>query len=294
MAKKKQVEKDSLYNLRPLPSAGTRKRNPDEDFILRGRQTPVRLKPQNYQTNSEMTISSTGRSRKNTRTPLHQSVSFQEFSQASDEEFNQEDLALDLSEFDDGSEEELIQLHSKNKSRDEFFNRSRSTDSWFVSPVHRAPSPSIDIRKLAQKRPLEAAVLKSSIEGTIASDPNESIRKTPIRDFDLTVFRDAEDKMLSSRTLSALATPYQEDLARLRLDRLRLEEERLLKRKCLAELERIRGPKPKWYELKTSEFHREAKRNNDMLSLSGHYEDVLEYRNQLLSSLGEDNIVTKQ
>lgn len=42
MAKKKQVEKESLYNLRPLPSTGTRKRNPDEDFILRGRQTPVR------------------------------------------------------------------------------------------------------------------------------------------------------------------------------------------------------------------------------------------------------------
>lgn len=240
-----------------------------------------------------MTISTTGRSRKNTRTPLHQSVSFQELNQASDEELNQEDLALDLSEFDDGSEEELIQLHSKNKATD-VFNRSGSTDNWFVNPVHRAPSPSIEISQLARKRPLEAAVLKSSIEGTIASDPNENIRKTPIRDFDLTVFRDAEDKMLSSRTLSALATPYQEDLARLRLDRLRLEEERLLKRKCSAELERIRGPKPKWYELKTPEFHREAKRNNDMLSLSGHYDDIIKYRDQLLSSLGEDKIVAKQ
>lgn len=42
MAKKRPSEKDSFYNLRPLPSRGTRKRNPDEDFILRGRQTPVR------------------------------------------------------------------------------------------------------------------------------------------------------------------------------------------------------------------------------------------------------------
>jgi len=42
MAKKKPSEKDSFYNLRPLPSRGTRKRNPDEDFILRGRRTPVR------------------------------------------------------------------------------------------------------------------------------------------------------------------------------------------------------------------------------------------------------------
>lgn len=42
MAKKNTLEKDSLYNLRPLPSRGTKKRNPDEDFILRGRRTPVR------------------------------------------------------------------------------------------------------------------------------------------------------------------------------------------------------------------------------------------------------------
>lgn len=42
MAKKEPYERNSFYNLRPLPSRGTRKRNPDEDFILRGRRTPVR------------------------------------------------------------------------------------------------------------------------------------------------------------------------------------------------------------------------------------------------------------
>lgn len=56
------------------------------------------------------------------------------------------------------------------------------------------------------------------------------------------------------------------------------------------ELERIRGPKPRWYELKTPEFHCEAKRNNDILSLSGHYEDIMEYRKQLLSCVGEEKV----
>lgn len=96
---------------------------------------------------------------------------------------------------------------------------------------------------------------------------------------------------LSSRTISALATPYQEELARLRLDRLRLEEERLLKKKCVEELERIRGPKPRWYKLKTPDIHREAKRNNDILSLSGHYGDITEYRDQLLPCVGEEKVV---
>lgn len=240
-----------------------------------------------------MTISTTGTSQKNSRTPSRQSVSFQDFHEEFDEEFDQDDLALDLSEFDDGPDEELLRLHSKHSANDEFLNRSGSSDSWFMNPVHCTTSPPVNIENLARKKPLKAAVLKSSMEGNITSDPTENMRKTPIRNFDLSVFRNAENQMLSSRTLSALATPYQEDLARLRLDRLRLEEERLLRRKCIDELERIRGPKPRWYELKTPEFHREAKRNNDVLSSSGHYEEIMEYRDQLLSSLGEEKIATR-
>ena len=41
MAQKQSPEMESIYNVRPLPSQGTKKRNPDEDFILRGRRTPV-------------------------------------------------------------------------------------------------------------------------------------------------------------------------------------------------------------------------------------------------------------
>lgn len=290
MAKKEPYERNSCYNLRPLPSRGTRKRNPDEDFILRGRRTPVRLKPQNYRTNSEMTISAAGVTHRSMRTPSRQLVNFQE-SQTSDEELDREvDLALDLSEFADGPEEELARLKDKSSENDTFLNSTYNSDNWFIKPLHRTTSAPVDIEEIARRQPLKASVLRSAMEGNVTSVPSEKIRTTPINDFDLSLFREAENHMLSSRTISALATPYQEELARLRLDRLRLEEERLLKKKCVDELERIRGPKPRWYELKTPEFHCGAKRNNDILSLSGHYEDIMEYRKQLLSCVGEEKV----
>lgn len=248
-----------------------------------------RMKPQNYRTNSEMTMSTTGLPHKSTRIPSRQSVSFQDL-QASDEEFDPNDLALDLSEFSDGPEEELARLCDNTSTTDAFLNNSYNPDSWFIKPVHRTASPPVEIEKIVQRQPLKASVLRSSMEGNVTSDPSENIRKTPVRDFDMSLFRNAENHMLSSRTISALATPYQEELARLRLDRLRLEEERLLQKKCMEELERIRGPKPRWYELKTPDFHREAKRNNDILSLSGHYGDIMEYRDQLLSCVGEEKV----
>ena len=43
-----------------------------------------------------------------------------------------------------------------------------------------------------------------------------------------------------------LMSPYQKSLGRLRLERLQLEETKLLELKRIEELERIRGPKPKW------------------------------------------------
>lgn len=67
-------------------------------------------------------------------------------------------------------------------------------------------------------------------------------------------------------------------MVRLRLDRLRLEEERFFKKKCVDEFERIRGFKFRWYEFKIFEFYCEVKRNNDILSLLGYYEDIMEYR----------------
>ena len=44
-----------------------------------------------------------------------------------------------------------------------------------------------------------------------------------------------------------VSSPYELEVSRLRLEQLRLDEEHLLERKRQHELERIRGPKPKWY-----------------------------------------------
>ncbi|KAK3754847.1 hypothetical protein QZH41_011325 [Actinostola sp. cb2023] len=219
-----------------------------------------------------------------------QSVKFADY-ETTAQEFDPQDLALDLSDFDDEPCEELLRLKDDNTNN--FLNSSANSD-WFINPLHRMKSPPVNLDKLGQTNPLEASVLKSTAQGNITSDFNEDIRSTPVKSFDMSLFRNAEEYMLASRTLSGFTTPYREQLSRLRVQRLKLEEDRLLHKKCTEELERIRGPKPRWYELKTPDFHKEAKRNNNILSLSGHYNEIMEYRNNLLAALGEDKCPTRQ
>nr|XP_025041241.1 uncharacterized protein LOC102451115 isoform X1 [Pelodiscus sinensis] len=78
-------------------------------------------------------------------------------------------------------------------------------------------------------------------------------------------------------------SPYQKELTRLRLERLRVEEEWLLELKRQQELERTRGPKPKWYEMKNSQFHYEAHKNNELLRSSQDLQSVYNYRQELAS-----------
>ncbi|XP_056400252.1 uncharacterized protein LOC130294452 [Hyla sarda] len=80
------------------------------------------------------------------------------------------------------------------------------------------------------------------------------------------------------------ASPYQQELTRLRLERLRVEEELLLEIKRHQELERTRGPKPKWYEMKNSQFHYEARKNNELLKTSKDYQSIFNYRQDLATS----------
>ncbi|XP_072888625.1 uncharacterized protein [Hemitrygon akajei] len=86
-------------------------------------------------------------------------------------------------------------------------------------------------------------------------------------------------KEISDRFLQTLAegdirqslvemSPYQQELSQLRLQRLRVEEELLLELKWKQELERFRGPQPKWYEMKGPRFHYEAHKNNELLRSS--------------------------
>ncbi|KXJ24376.1 uncharacterized protein LOC110248432 [Exaiptasia diaphana] len=286
MSKKAPFDGNSPYNWRPLPCKGTRKRNPDEDFILRGNATSMRHKDTGYRTNSAMTI----RPGSVTMRPSSsQSVRFTDY-ETTAQGYDPQDLAIDLSDFDDEPCEELTRLKDDNAN----LLSSTAKSDWFLNPVHRMKSPPINLDKLGQSNPLEASVLKSTSQGNITSDFNEDIRNTSIKSFDMSLFRNAEDEMLASRTLSGLSTPYREELARLKVERLKLEEDRLLKTKCTEELERIRGPKPRWYELKTPDFHKEAQRNNNVLSLSGHYNEIMEYRNRLLATLGEDKCPSRQ
>ncbi|XP_026537307.1 uncharacterized protein LOC113421244 [Notechis scutatus] len=76
-------------------------------------------------------------------------------------------------------------------------------------------------------------------------------------------------------------SPYQKELARLRLERLRVEEGWLLELKRQQELERTRGPRPKWYEMRDSQFHYEAHKNNKLLRSSPEIQSVFDYREAL-------------
>ena len=222
-----------------------------------------------------------------TKTPLlRQSHTFKltDCKVASDETLDSQDLSLDLSEFCDGPEEELIRLRDVSDISNSLLS-SNVDEHWYTDPYHMQKSPPIDMNVLSSTNPLTASVIKSKLKGNFVSDPNEDIHRTTISEFDFSLFKMAEEEMFRARTISGLNTPYQEELTRLKLERLKLEEDRLLKKKCLDELERIRGPKPRWYELKTPDFHKEAKRNNSILSQSGQYREIMNYRKKLLDCL---------
>ncbi|XP_002734456.1 uncharacterized protein LOC100368071 [Saccoglossus kowalevskii] len=94
----------------------------------------------------------------------------------------------------------------------------------------------------------------------------------------------AEPSLMKS---DVIASPYEYELAKLRMQKLRLEEEKLLEVKRQLELERIRGPTPKWYEMKGPQFHYEAKKNNDLLQKKDEWNNLFEYRKELLRSSRE-------
>ncbi|XP_078001521.1 uncharacterized protein LOC144454002 [Glandiceps talaboti] len=94
----------------------------------------------------------------------------------------------------------------------------------------------------------------------------------------------AEPSLMRS---DVIASPYEYELAKLRMQKLRLEEEKLLELKRQVELERIRGPTPKWYEIKGPQFHYEAKKNNLLLKKKEEWQNLFDYRKELLASSRE-------
>ena len=242
----------------------------------------TRRKPSTYRTNSQMTLRKSGSfghlEGSTSKIDLLQDKNNSSSSDSASEE--ELDNASIHSEFEDGPEPELRKLKD-----DIIYVDDPLETSWYLNPVHQSKNTNVDLSHLERTSPLQASVIKSNMEGSLFPTPQEIIDKTPIESFNLSLFRNAEDEMLSCRTITALASPYQYKLAKLKMERLKLEEDRLLQRKALSELERIRGPSPKWYKLKTSGFHVEAKKNNQLLASKGHYQEIMDYRHQLLRTL---------
>ncbi|KAK2181473.1 hypothetical protein NP493_388g02043 [Ridgeia piscesae] len=65
------------------------------------------------------------------------------------------------------------------------------------------------------------------------------------------------------------------------MERLRIEEEHLLEVKRQEELERIRGPRPKWYMMKSRDFNYELHKNTELLQNKDNWQDLLDYRVEL-------------
>ncbi|XP_060082048.1 uncharacterized protein LOC132561343 [Ylistrum balloti] len=86
---------------------------------------------------------------------------------------------------------------------------------------------------------------------------------------------------LSSKVITS---PYQPEIARLRMERLRIEQDRLLEMKRFEEIERIRGPNPRWYESKGPDFHYECSKNTELMKHENHWDELVDYRNSLLKS----------
>ncbi|XP_064628734.1 uncharacterized protein LOC135488178 [Lineus longissimus] len=117
--------------------------------------------------------------------------------------------------------------------------------------------------------------------------PRKKRPKSPTReDVDRMYLMSSVAPTIGSSTV-LLTTPYQHDLARLRMERLRIEEQQMLEVKRIQELERIRGPVPKWYELKTPDFHYEAHKNTELMKSSDCWQDLMDYRKDLMKASQE-------
>ncbi|CAD5117291.1 DgyrCDS6079 [Dimorphilus gyrociliatus] len=82
-------------------------------------------------------------------------------------------------------------------------------------------------------------------------------------------------------TAALMSSPYQAQLAELRMQRLRMEEAQLLQVKRQEELERMRGPLIRWYELKTPQFHYESRKNRELIQSKNDWQQLLEHRASL-------------
>eukprot|EP00794_Sanderia_malayensis_P000110 gene110-721_t len=184
--------------------------------------------------------------------------------------------------FSDWNDSEMLQ-HRHNSSG------QVKDNSWFISPVHRPDEEAASYSDLLHTKPLAASVMKAKAEGTLIQEYDESLEETNPDDFNMELFQRTDMKLHKAQFENTLGfqSPYHFELAELRRNKLKLEEAYLLKLRCQAELEETRGPKPKWYELKTKHFNKELKKNNNIVENSNDWQDMFEYRNEVVKASGK-------
>ncbi|XP_046325593.2 uncharacterized protein LOC124110339 [Haliotis rufescens] len=156
---------------------------------------------------------------------------------------------------------------------------------YYMQAADRQTGPPLSSTKLVKTSPSKSrsntGILKKSKRAKSAARADELLGNSEYRRHDNMHFLVNEAPTIASAVKLITVTPYQTELARLRMERLRMEEDRLLELKRQEELERIRGPKQKWYEMKTPEFHYEAHKNNQLIRSRDKWQDLLTYREEL-------------
>ncbi|XP_046572533.1 uncharacterized protein LOC124280597 [Haliotis rubra] len=157
--------------------------------------------------------------------------------------------------------------------------------AYYLQAADRQTGAPLSSTTLVKSRPSKSqsktGILKKSKRAKSAARADELLGNTEYKNQDDMHFMANEAPSIASAVKLITVTPYQAELARLRMERLRMEEDRLLELKRQEELERIRGPKQKWYEMKTPEFHYEAHKNNQLIRSRDKWQDLMTYREEL-------------
>ncbi|RUS69861.1 hypothetical protein EGW08_022376, partial [Elysia chlorotica] len=142
-----------------------------------------------------------------------------------------------------------------------------------------------NVRPGSSKKPIQSRsrTRSKSVQRAKSAKLEEQARTEECKRLDEMFLLTAESPFIKTAPIN-FTSPYSDELTQLRLEKLRIEEMQYLELKRQAELERIRGPKPKWYELKSPEFHVEAGKNNELLRNSAQWDDLLRYRESLVNS----------
>lgn len=177
-----------------------------------------------------------------------------------------------------GPQKRVNGLSSLDQYAAEYFPTTFSAAYTLIS----APKPSVDLIPEPEGLPESPAQPWVSVSTKKRQRPLSCKTVTEVEK----LYPLVQEMPVTATSSVALNTPYQLNLAKLRLDRLKIEESHLMEVKRLEELERIRGPRTKWYEIKTPDFHYEARKNRELVKQfhRNDYQALYDYRMRLLKA----------